>query len=162
MNFGGYTPSADSLNFGQQYTPSLGVATDPTTTNYGSMDFSTLNGGTGNAQQFNWLGNNNGAQAGGAGALTGSAQSTLGANIPTFQLGLSGLTALSNLWGAFQSNKLANNQFDYTKQITNTNLANQIKSYNTSLSDKATARASMEGWSPDQTQSYIDKNKLSK
>ena len=158
MNFGGYTPSADSLNFGQQYTPSLGVATDPTTTNYGNMDFSTLNGGSDVASQFDWtkgygVGGNSGA---------GSAQSTLGANIPTFQLGLSGLTALSNLWGAFQSNKLANNQFDYTKQITNTNLANQIKSYNTSLSDKATARASMEGWSPDQTQSYIDKNKLSK
>lgn len=159
MNFGSYTPSASSLNFGQTYTPSLGLSSDPLSTDYSKMDFSTLNGGSGDSQQFNWLGN--GSQNGNSG-LAGSAQSTLGANIPTFQLGLSGLTSLANLWGAFQSNKLANNQFDYTKQITNTNLANQIKSYNTALSDKATARASMEGWSDSQTQDYIDKNKLSK
>lgn len=158
MNFGGYTPSASSLNFGQTYTPSLGVTTDPATANYGNMDFSTLNGGSDAANQFDW---SKGYGAGGNSGV-GSAANTLGANIPTFQLGLSGLTSLGNLWGAFQSNKLANNQFDYTKQITNTNLANQIKSYNTSLSDKATARASMEGWSDSQTQDYIDKNKLSK
>lgn len=92
----------------------------------------------------------------------GSLGSTLGANIPTFQLGLAGIGALGNLWGAYQSNKLASNQFDYTKQITNTNLANQIQSYNTSLSDRASARGSMEGWSDAQTQDYVNKNKLSK
>lgn len=160
MNFGGYAPSADSLNFGQTYTPSFGLSNDALGTDYSKMDFSTLNGGSGASQQFNWLGNN--SQNTPAAGLAGSAQSTFGANIPTFQLGLGGLSALGNLWGAFQSNKLANNQFDYTKQITNTNLANQIKSYNTSLSDKATARASMEGWSDAQTQDYINKNKLSK
>ena len=158
MNFGGYTPSANSLNFGQSYTPSLGVANSPLSTDYSNMDFSTLNGGSNVANQFDWT---KGYGAGGNSGA-GSAQSTLGANIPTFQLGLSGLSAIGNLWGAFQSNKLANNQFDYTKQITNTNLANQIKSYNTSLSDRATSRASMEGWSDAQTQDYIDKNKLTK
>lgn len=158
MNFGGYTPSASSLNFGQTYTPSLGLSSNPLSTDYSNMDFSTLNGGSDAASQFDWSkGYGTGDKSG-----AGSAVNTLGANIPTFQLGLSGLTSLANLWGAFQSNKLASNQFDYTKQITNTNLANQIKSYNTALSDKATARASMEGWSDSQTQDYIDKNKLSK
>lgn len=92
----------------------------------------------------------------------GSAQNTLGLNIPTMQLGLAGVGALGNLWGAYQSNKLAQNQFNYTKQITDTNLANQIQSYNTSLADRASSRGSMEGWSDEQKQSYIDQNKLSK
>ena len=84
----------------------------------------------------------------------------LGYNIPTAQLGLSGLSAIGNLWGAYQANKQASSQFDYTKKITDTNLANQTKTYNTALSDKATSRGSMEGWTDAQTQSYIDKNKL--
>lgn len=91
---------------------------------------------------------------------TGSFSDTLGMNIPTFQLGLSGLSTLGNLYGAFQANKLANSQFDYTKKITDTNLANSIKSYNTTLSDRANARASVEGWSDSQTSDYINKNKL--
>lgn len=92
----------------------------------------------------------------------GSAQNTLGANIPTFQLGLAGVGALGNLWGAFQSNKLANDQFNYTKQITDTNLANQIKTYNTALSDRANARGAMEGWTDQQKQDYVSKNQLSR
>lgn len=90
----------------------------------------------------------------------GSFSDTLGANIPTFQLGLSGLNALGGLYGAFQANNLAKDQFNYAKKITNTNLANSIKSYNTTLSDRANARASVEGWSDQQTQDYVNKNKL--
>ncbi|WAK44946.1 hypothetical protein Fifi067_00019 [Erwinia phage Fifi067] len=91
---------------------------------------------------------------------TGSFGDTLGMNIPTFQLGLSGLSTVGNLYGAFQANKLANSQFDYTKKITDTNLANSIKSYNTTLSDRAAARGSVEGWSDAQTSDYVNKNKL--
>lgn len=90
----------------------------------------------------------------------GSFGNTLGANIPTFQLGLAGLNTVGSLYGAFQANNLAKDQFAYTKKITDTNLANQLKSYNTGLSDKATARGSVEGWSDSQTQDYINKNKL--
>lgn len=106
------------------------------------------------AQQFN------GVDLSGAGDQTGSFGDTLGMNIPTFQLGLSGLSTVGNLYGAFQANKLANSQFDYTKKITDTNLANSIKSYNTTLSDRAAARGSVEGWSDAQTSDYVNKNKL--
>ncbi|ANJ65301.1 putative structural protein [Erwinia phage vB_EamP_Rexella] len=110
---------------------------------------------TGQQQQSSFgLGN-------GVGGMSGGAQG-LGLNLPTAQLGLSGLASIGNLWGAFQSNKLANSQFNYAKQVSDTNLANQMKSYNTALSDRATSRASVEGWDDAQTQDYINKNSLSK
>ena len=90
----------------------------------------------------------------------GSFGNTLGFNLPTAQLGLAGLSTIGNLWGAFGASKLAKSQFDYTKQITNTNLANQIKSYNTALTDRANSRAVMQGWNNEQTQQYINDNKL--
>lgn len=86
----------------------------------------------------------------------------LGANIPTFQLGLMGLNTIGNLWGAFQANKLARDQMDFTKTIGNANLNNQIKSYNTALSDRARTRAVMEGRSQEDAQAYIDANKLTR
>lgn len=111
---------------------------------------SLILGGTGS---YNPAGN---GMAGGIGSFS----DTLGANIPTFQLGLSGINTLGNLYGAFQANNLAKSQFNYAKKITNTNLTNSIKSYNTTLSDRANARASVEGWSDQQTQDYVNKNKL--
>lgn len=76
--------------------------------------------------------------------------------------GLSGLSALGNLYNAFQANSLANKQFQYTKGITDTNLNNQIKSYNTALSDKINSRASVEGLTPQQVSSYLAANSLSR
>ena len=92
--------------------------------------------------------------------LAGSAGDTLGWNVPTMQLGLSGLNTVGGLYGAYQANDMANQQFDYAKKMGDANLANQIKSYNTNLSDKATARGSVEGWTDAETQSYINSNKL--
>jgi hypothetical protein len=83
-----------------------------------------------------------------------------GLNAPTFKMGLDGLGTIGNLWGAWQANKIARDQLDYTKDVTNTNLANQIKSYNTTLEDRARARGAMEGQSAEQTQQYIDQNRL--
>lgn len=86
----------------------------------------------------------------------------LGFNAPTFQMGLSGLNAIGNLWGAFEAQKLAREQFDFTKNTTNTNLNNSIKSYNTALGDRARARGFTEGQSASQIQSYVDQNRLSR
>ena len=69
----------------------------------------------------------------------------LGMNIGTGQLALGGLSALTGIWGALGQNKLANQQFKFTKDTTNTNLNNQIKSYNTALEDRITARAATQG-----------------
>lgn len=88
--------------------------------------------------------------------------SGLGFNIPTAGLALGGLQTLGNIWAAFEANKLAKEQFKYTKSVTDTNMANQLKTYNTGLEDRSRSRAVVEGQSAETAQAYIDKNKLTK
>lgn len=99
----------------------------------------------------------NPALTGGAGAM-----GSLGMNIPTFQLGLGALGSLSNIYGGFQANKLAKDQLSFTKDITNTNLNNQVKSYNTALEDRARSRAVAENRDQASADAYIEKNKLTR
>ena len=84
----------------------------------------------------------------------------IGYNIPTLQLGMEGLGTFGNLWGTFQSNKLARDSFNFQKGMAEKNYANQIKSYNTALTDRATTRGFVQGDSADTTQQYINNNKL--
>ena len=84
----------------------------------------------------------------------------LGWNIPTMEMGLQGLNSLGNLWGAWQSNKLAKDQLDFTKRFSTANLANQTQAYNTALEDRARARAAVEGQNAQQQQDYVDRNRL--
>lgn len=86
--------------------------------------------------------------------------SGFGMNLDTAKLALSGLGTIGKLWAAFQAQKLAKKQFDFTKRITETNLANQVQSYNTTLEDRGRSRAFAEGQSAADAQSYIDKNRL--
>lgn len=86
----------------------------------------------------------------------------LGWNAPTLQMGMQGVNTLGNLWGAWQSNKMAKDQLNFTKLIANANLNNQIKSYNTALEDRSRSRAAVEGQSAATAQSYIDQNRLSR
>jgi hypothetical protein len=88
------------------------------------------------------------------------AATPFGMNLGTGQLILGGVQALGNLWAAFQAQKLAKEQFNFQKGVTNTNLANQIQSYNTSLADRINARAFTEGRSEVYAEQYIDKNKM--
>lgn len=88
--------------------------------------------------------------------------SPLGWNTDTLQLGLSGVSALGNFWNAFQAQKLAKQQFNFTKDITETNLANQIKSYNTTLGDRARSRGFVEGQSQSEIDDYIRNNSASR
>ena len=83
-----------------------------------------------------------------------------GMNMPTFQLGLSGLMGLGNLYGAYQSNKLANKSFDYSKATADKNYKNTVASYNTALEDQRNVRGVMEGKSQAQVQSEIERNRL--
>jgi hypothetical protein len=73
---------------------------------------------------------------------------------------LGGIQSLGNLWAAFQSAKLAKKQFKFTKDITNTNLRNQIQSYNTALTDRITSRAHTQGMSQDEARSYLNTHSL--
>ncbi len=82
-----------------------------------------------------------------------------GFGMPEAQAALGGLETIGKLWGAWQSAKLAKKQFNFTKDVTNTNLANQIRAYNTQLEDRSRSRAVVEGQSAAQAQDYIDRNK---
>ena len=86
----------------------------------------------------------------------------LGFNAPSLRLGLQGVNTLGNLWGALQSTKLAREQLDFTKNITNTNLNNSIKSYNTALEDRARSRGFTQGQSDTDINNYISANRMSR
>lgn len=88
--------------------------------------------------------------------------SDLGFNLPTGQLALSGLAALGNLFGAFQSNRLARDQLDFTKRAYDTNLKNSVSSYNTALEDRARARGATEGQTQQQVEDYLSRNRLTR
>ena len=123
-------------------------------------------------------GGGNGAQSFGAGADTAQglnfggksptitvppeSSTGIGMNIGTGQMALSGLSSLGSLYGSLQSNKLAKEQFKFTKDFANTNLNNQIKSYNTTLSDRIRSRSVMEGTDSAAAEAYLDKNRLTR
>lgn len=90
------------------------------------------------------------------------ASTGLGMNIGTGQLGLQGLNSLSGIWSGMKANKLGEQSFKLNKQMANTNLNNQLKSYNTALEDKARARGQFEGQDAAAVQAYINKNRLTR
>jgi hypothetical protein len=102
------------------------------------------------------------AAGGGVGAvgLGGPQMSSLGLNLPTAQLALSGLSTLGSLWGAFQQNNLANKAFKFQRDYANTNLRNQTQSYNTQMEDRIGSRAFVQGMSADQANAYLSKHRL--
>ena len=71
--------------------------------------------------------------------------SQFGMNMNTFNSALGGLSSLAQLWQGFQANKLAQDQWKTQKSVLNTNMMNQIQSYNNSLKDRLDTRAKMEG-----------------
>lgn len=74
---------------------------------------------------------------------------------------LAGLVGgIAQIWGGIQANKLAKEQLGFAKSSYETNLANQIKSYNMALEDRIMSRASQNGNSDADARSYIDKHKL--
>lgn len=75
---------------------------------------------------------------------------------------LAGIGTIGNLWNMFQAQKLAKRQFRFQKDITETNLANQIKSYNTALADRINSRSFTEGRPEGYAQQYIQQNQLSR
>ena len=78
------------------------------------------------------------------------------------KLAMGGLQTIGQLWGAIQSAKMAKKTMAFEKEKFNTNLTNQIKSYNTQLMDRGRSRAVVEGQTPQQAQAYIDQNKLTR
>lgn len=132
-NFGSLGNSSDYLSdfqmnptsnesLGMNFSPDLGGMP-----NWGNDP--TVTGVYGDAPTFDPIGNQ---QAG----------SDFGWNMDTLNTGFKGLATLGNLWGAFQGNKLARKQLALSTDAYNTNLTNQIKSYNTQLEDRIRGRHS--------------------
>ena len=63
-----------------------------------------------------------------------------GFNMPTLQMGLQGLMGLGNLYLGSKALGMAQDQFDFSKRMATTNLANQTKAYNTALEDRLRTR----------------------
>lgn len=78
-----------------------------------------------------------------------------GFNMPTLQLGLQGLSAIGNLYLGSQALGVAKDQFNFSKQMAQTNLKNQVNAYNTGLEDRLRTReqfntgASGDAWKSD-------------
>ena len=94
------------------------------------------------------------------GGINNNLSTPLGMNLGTGQLVLGGIGTIGNLWSAWQAQKLAKEQFNYQKDITDTNLANQIQSYNTALSDRINSRGFVQGDSQSTIDQYIEENSL--
>ena len=79
------------------------------------------------------------------------------------QSALSGLGSIASMLTGFKSLSLANKDYKLKKQSQETNLDNQVQSYNTSLSDRIKGRASQNGnISAQQQQDYVNNNSLHK
>ncbi len=109
---------------------------------------------------FNALADSGRIGANGVGMPTIGGSSGLGLNMGTANLALSGLGTIGNLYAAFQAQNLAKKQFQFTKKIGEANLANSVASYNTTLMDRARSRGKTEGQTQQQTDEYIQKNRL--
>ena len=94
--------------------------------------------------------------------MPGAGSFNFGANLPTAQLALGGIQGAANLFGALNAQRLARDQFNFTRDVTNTNLNNSISSYNTALGDRARARGVAEGQSQSDIDDYISRNRLSR
>lgn len=150
----GYTPFSSSFGNEMNTDPISGGLdlSSPMSTSFGGVADSLPGGLT--PANFN-IGAPGGGLFGHGGALgTGENGFQLGGDI------LGGLKTLGGLYLGIRQLGLANKQFKFSKAFANANLANQTQSYNTALSDRATARYSQEGLSPAQAQSYIAANSL--
>jgi hypothetical protein len=117
----------------------------------------TFGAGPDTAQGLTFSGANGNLPGGDLGASTG-----IGMNIGTGQMAIKGLATLGNLYGSLQSSKLAKEQFKFSKDFANKNLANQTQTYNTALSDRLTSRGVALGQSSAEVQTAIDKNRLAR
>lgn len=91
-----------------------------------------------------------------------SGGSGFGMNLGTASAALGGLNALGGFLQGNKALKLGQDQFKFQKNLANTNLNNSIKSYNTALEDRLTARGAQQGDDPTLTQERIDKNRLAR
>jgi hypothetical protein len=153
FNFGGMTTAMGNtqpMGAGNPF-PITPFVSDPGSVAPVAGDYSSLS-----ALAAPALGGAGGGAGGAAGGLGG--MGTLG----KVGVGLQALQSLAGMWMGMKQLSLAKKQFRFQKDITNTNLANQIKSYNTALSDRARSRGFTEGQSQSQIDGYVRDNSMSR
>lgn len=138
--------SLPEYNFGQNYDVAGNITGDMA--NWGSGKVDPIGNGLDNNLEFNPTSNNPGE---------------IGFNLPTAWTALQGLSTVGNLWGAYQGNKMARKQLALSTDAYNTNLTNQIKSYNTQLEDRVRGRHSPTNAAGQaKADAYIAANKLTR
>lgn len=85
-----------------------------------------------------------------------------GLNFNTLNGVMGGLNAAMNLWGGYQSNKLARDQWNTQKSVLNTNMMNQISAYNAALEDRLNYRKQMGGLSQETVDRMYEERKAKK
>ena len=87
-------------------------------------------------------------------------------NLQSIGAGIQGLGSLAgafgNLYMGNKALKFAKDQFNFQKDLANTNLNNSIKSYNTKLGDIANTRSVMETGSTGKYDNWYNDNKLTR
>lgn len=83
-----------------------------------------------------------------------------GMNLDNIGAVLKGVGSLGSLWGGIQANKIAKDSLNFQKDSYNTNLNNQISTFNTALEDRAYARAAQNGTGNATAEGYIARHKL--
>lgn len=81
-------------------------------------------------------------------------------NMDTIGTLASTLGSFGKLYAGFQANKLAKDTLNFQKEAYQTNLANQISSYNLSLEDRMAARYAQKEGSDKERDAYVSKHKL--
>lgn len=147
----GYMPNAAALNWGQtaqqpmtQMAPTMAAPASLGTAGFGFMPSQ--------AQGINWDTSALNTPGGGGeswwqtpGMVGGIAQ---------------GIGALAGAWNAHRGLGLARDQFRFQKEAYNTNLANSIQSYNTSLEDRIRGRTSDYEGKEQDVQGYLNRHSL--
>lgn len=82
-----------------------------------------------------------------------------GFNMPTFQAGLEGLGMLNNILMGRKAMGLARDNFNFTKDMANKNLSNQVGNYNMRLEAGLARNAKQAGKSPDSWQADFERLK---
>lgn len=95
-----------------------------------------------------------------SGGQEGSLTQQLGGFGGMARLGLGAIGTIGGLMNSRNMMSLARDQFKHARDVTNTNLTNQIQSYNTALADRARTRAAMEGRDMESANRYVEENKL--
>lgn len=146
-----------------QITPqSLGMFDSLVPSNTGASSYTLTNEPLTNLQEYMQQRNNFFGIGDDSSGSNNNNDTALGFNIPTLQLGLGALNSLAGMYNSWNMNKLAKQQFNLQKDVLNTNLNNQIKSYNNSLADQLRSRAAMETGDANAYDSLIEERKLTR